>query len=87
MRQLKNYKSEESTAADIPSADKYAGMNESELMAELMKSIAAAKQDGTFSIDELEAFAAFAAPSLDEKAQARLKGIIEAIKSGKDDLT
>ncbi|MCH5163221.1 MAG: hypothetical protein J1G38_07040 [Clostridiales bacterium] len=78
MRQLKNYKATDISA----SAAKYDGMSEGELMGELMKNVAAAKENGSFSAEQLDDFAQFVAPSLDEKSRNRLTELINAIKQG-----
>ncbi len=78
MRQLKNYRA--TAAASAPDAHKYEGMSEGELMSELMKNVSAAKNNGTFSADQLDEFAKFVAPSLDEKSRKRLAELIETIK-------
>ena len=49
-------------------------------MRELMKNVAAAKSDGSFSPEQLDEFAAFVSPSLDEQSRARLAELINMIK-------
>lgn len=84
MRQLKNYRAAATRSAtdapDAHDAHKYDGMSEGELMGELMKNVSAAKNDGTFSAEQLDEFARFVAPSLDEKSRKRLAELIETIK-------
>lgn len=76
MRQLKNYKAADKTV----DAAKYEGMSEGELMGELMKNVSAAKENGSFSADQLDDFARFVSPSLDEKSRRRLLELINTIK-------
>lgn len=76
MRQLKNYKAADKTV----DASKYDGMSEGELMGELMKNVAAAKENGSFSAEQLDEFARFVAPSLDEKSRKRLAELINTLK-------
>lgn len=59
---------------------KYDGMNENELMGALMRNVAAAKSDGTFSERELDEFVAFVSPSLDEASRVRLAELVRMIK-------
>lgn len=77
MRQLKNYKATDKTTVD---AQKYEGMSEGELMGELMNNVSAAKANGTFSAEQLDDFARFVSPSLDDKSRKRLLELINVIK-------
>ncbi len=78
MRQLKNYRA--SGESDVNPAQKYEGMNENELMAELMKNVAAAKSNGTFSAEQLDDFVKFVSPNLDESSRKRLEELVGMIK-------
>ncbi|MDE7464060.1 MAG: hypothetical protein K2M48_03430 [Clostridiales bacterium] len=77
MRQLKNYKAADKTV----DAAKYEGMSEGELMGELMKNVSAAKANGSFSADQLDDFARFVSPNLDERSRKKLTELINAIKN------
>ena len=55
-------------------------MNENELMGELMKSVASAKNSGSFDAAELDDFAAFVSPNLDEDQRKRLAELIRMVK-------
>lgn len=81
MRQLKNFKSSDSgksDASDITS--KYVGMNANQLMGELMKNVAAAKGNGTFSEEQIDEFVRFVSPQLDDSARERLNELVGMIK-------
>lgn len=86
MRRLKDYKADarrpvEASAESVDrAAAKYSGMNENELMGELMKSVASAKNDGSFNAAELDEFAAFVSPNLDEDQRKRLAELIRMVK-------
>ncbi|MCH5160975.1 MAG: hypothetical protein J1G04_02990 [Clostridiales bacterium] len=80
MRQLRNFRAP--TKEDISSAaQKYDGMNATQLNDELMRAVASAKQDGTFSEDMLDSFVDFVSSSLDDGARQRLNELVQAIKS------
>ena len=65
-------------ASDVKSTmGKYDGMNEEQLMTELFRSVAAEKQNGTFSAATIDEFVS---PSLDEKSRARLNELVSMIK-------
>ncbi len=76
MRQLKNYRAADKTA----DASKYDGMSEGELMSELMKNVADAKENGSFSAEQLDEFMGFVSPNLDEKSRKKLAELINMIK-------
>ena len=87
MRSIKNYGKDGATSgeSDLVSAaksasNKYAGMNEQELMRALMQQVAASKSNGTFSAEQLDSFAQFVMPTLDESARERLQQLIDMIK-------
>lgn len=82
MRRLKNYRAETQSDAKSEADDlaaKYAGKSENELMQELLKNVARAKGDGTFSSEQLREFTEFVAPSLDEKSRERLDELVRLI--------
>lgn len=91
MRQLKNFKRSDGgadsdrdaneTVSDVTS--KYAGMSGDRLMGELMKNVAAAKGDGTFSEEQIDEFVRFVSPNLDEGSRERLNELVNMIKGGK----
>lgn len=60
--------------------DKYSGYSESELMQALMSSVSAAKRDGSFDAAQLEEFAGFVSPSLDDAGRERLRELVDMIK-------
>ncbi|MCH5165845.1 MAG: hypothetical protein J1G01_05535 [Clostridiales bacterium] len=60
--------------------EKYAGKSESELMHALLKSVTAAKSDGSFSSEQLDEFVGFVSPSLDESSRERLISLVRMIK-------
>lgn len=87
MRQLKNFRSgdkptdnesEKQTVLELN--DKFSGMNENELMGELMSRVSNAKRDGSFSELQLDEFVNFVSPSLDDKSRARLNELVRALK-------
>ncbi len=86
MRRLKDYKADarrhvEASAKSVDeAAAKYSGMNENELMGELMRSVASAKNSGSFDAAELDDFAAFVSPNLDEDQRKRLAELIRMVK-------
>ena len=68
-------------ASDVKSTiGKYDGMNEEQLMTELFRSVAAEKQNGTFSAATIDEFVSLVSPSLDEKSRARLNELVRMIK-------
>lgn len=70
-----------SAASEVKSAaGKYDGMNEEQLMSELVRTVAAEKQNGTFSAATLDEFVSFVSPSLDERSRARLNELVRMIK-------
>lgn len=82
---MKSIRDKNNTATDKEAvenaASKYDGMNEEQLLGELYKSVAAEKQNGTFSASTLDEFVSFVSPSLDEKARARLTELVRMIKN------
>ncbi len=85
MRQLRNFKSNGGAGSDgvqkpeIP--EKYAGMDESELRSELIRQVASAKSDGTFSSEQIDEFVELVSPNLDDEARAKLVDLVNMIKS------
>lgn len=77
MRQLKGHRA----TVDAPDAAKYEGMSEGELVQELMKNVAAAKSDGTFSSQQLEEFVRFVSPQLDESSRKRLNELVAMLNN------
>lgn len=83
MRSLKGFKGEptvEETVAAPTQSTKYDGMNETQLMQELMKNVSAAKSDGSFSAEQLDEFVTFVSPNLDESSRKRLAELVGMIK-------
>lgn len=62
-------------------AAKYAGRSEEELLRALKQNVAAAKRNGTFSVEQLDSFVSFVSSSLDEQSRQRLLSLVEMIKS------
>lgn len=62
--------------------EKYAGLGEDELVAELAKSVRAARASGTLDRERLEAFTRVVSPHLPPEGRERLKSLIGAIESG-----
>lgn len=80
MKQLKGYRAaEKPTEQDL--TKKYEGLSQDELHAELMRSVAAAKQNGEFSETMLDDFVTFVSPNLDPAARAKLEELVRAIKN------
>ena len=82
MRQLKNYRAEsqDATTEADDLVKKYAGKSENELMQELLKNVARAKGNGTFSTEQLREFVEFVTPSLDDAARDRLNELVAIIE-------
>lgn len=83
MRSLKGFKGDsvkEEAPSSPPQSSKYDGMNEAQLMQELMKNVSAAKSDGSFSAAQLDEFVSFVSPNLDESARAKLAELVSMIK-------
>lgn len=88
MRQLKNFRSGGGERNDAESnirdsMAKYSGMDENGLMRELMKNVAAAKGNGSFSAEQLDEFVRFVSPNLDEQSRKRLNELVDMIKNGR----
>lgn len=82
MKQLKGYRSEKApTAEQMELTEKYDGMNQDQLYAELMSKVAAAKREGEFSESMLDDFVAFVSPNLDASARAKLDELVRTIKN------
>ncbi len=85
MRQLRNFKSNGGSGSEsvqkpeIP--EKYAGMDENELRSELIRQVASAKSDGTFSPEQIDEFVEIVSPNLDDEARAKLMELVSMIKS------
>lgn len=62
-------------------AAKYAGKSEEELIRTLRQNVAAAKRNGTFSLEQLDGFVSVVSPSLDEHSRQRLLALVEMIKA------
>ena len=62
-------------------AAKYEGRTEEELMQELRKKVASAKNDGSFSAEQLESFVAMVSPNLDESMREKLVSLVKMIES------
>ncbi len=85
MRSLKNFKASASDTAEKPGdkpmiPEKYAGMSEDMLRAELLSKVAEAKSDGSFDSQKIDEFVETVSPSLDEATRARLKDLVALIK-------
>ena len=62
-------------------AQKYEGKSEAELMDALMKQVQQQKADGSFSPEQLDAFAARASAMLDDAQKKKLRQILSRIRS------
>ena len=81
MRSIKNMSEGDVGAkSDGDIMKKYEGMNETELMSALMRNVAEAKSDGSFSESQLDEFVAFVSSSLDEASRERLTELVKMIK-------
>ena len=82
MRQLRNFRATPTEKKDIESAaKKYDGMSASQLNSELLRVVAEAKRNGTFSEETLDGFVDFVSSSLDDDSRARLSELVREIKS------
>ncbi|MCM1368426.1 MAG: hypothetical protein NC184_06445 [Roseburia sp.] len=88
MRRLSEFKRSDSAereaselAGDV--TGKYAGMSGDRLMSELMKNVAAAKGNGTFSEEQIDEFVRFVSPQLDDASRERLNELVSMIKGTK----
>lgn len=88
MRSIRDFgrdgdKSDSSTLKDDVQAvaAKYAGRSEEELIRALKQNVAAAKRNGTFSVEQLDGFVSFVSSSLDEQSRERLLALVEMIKA------
>lgn len=61
--------------------EKYAGMNEDGLIAELMKSVREAKANGTYDPAQMQAFIALASPSLSPEQREKLENVVRLINA------
>ena len=61
--------------------EKYAGMDEDGLIAELMKSVREAKANGTYDPEQMQAFIALASPSLSPEQRAKLENVVRLINA------
>ncbi len=61
-------------------AKMYEGKSESELTDELMRSVEAAKQDGSFSKEAVEQFASRVAPMLNDEQRDKLGDILKMLE-------
>lgn len=81
MRSIKNMSEGDVGAkSDGDIMSKYEGMNETELMSALMRNVAEAKSDGSFSESQLDEFVSFVSSSLDEASRERLAELVKMIK-------
>ncbi len=73
----------ENNNADQPIEEivkKYEGRSESELMRELMESVASGKKDGSFTDEKLSEFMSKVSPMLNSEQKKRLAEITERLK-------
>lgn len=61
--------------------EKYAGMDEDGLIAELMKSVREAKTNGTYDPEQMQAFIALASPSLSPEQREKLENVVRLINA------
>ena len=61
--------------------EKYAGMDEDGLIAELMKSVREAKANGTYDPEQMQAFIALASPSLSPEQRENLENVVRLINA------
>lgn len=61
--------------------EKYAGMDEDGLIAELMKSVREAKANGTYDPEQMQAFIALASPSLSPQQREKLENVVRLINA------
>lgn len=68
------------SGVDKSVVDKYSGMNESELMSEMIKVAATSKANGTLNDAELENFYNQMSPMLTAEQRKKLKALINSLK-------
>lgn len=68
------------SGVDKSVVDKYSGMNESELMSEMIKVAATSKANGTLNDAELENFYNQMSPMLTAEQRKKLKALINTLK-------
>ena len=61
--------------------EKYAGMDEDGLIAELMKSVREAKANGTYDPAQMQTFIALASPSLSPEQREKLENVVRLINA------
>lgn len=61
--------------------EKYAGMDEDGLIAELMKSVREAKANGTYDPAQMQAFIALASPSLSPEQREKIENVVRLINA------
>lgn len=61
--------------------EKYAGMDEDGLIAELMKSVREAKANGTYDPAQMQALIALASPSLSPEQREKLENVVRLINA------
>ncbi|MCH5155699.1 MAG: hypothetical protein J1F69_03750 [Clostridiales bacterium] len=61
-------------------ASKYVGKSEEELIRALRQNVAESKQNGTFSVEQLENFVSVVSPNLDEQSRNKLMALVDMIK-------
>ena len=88
MRSIKDFGKEESKSDnqslrdEVQSiASKYAGQSEQELLLALKQNVAAAKRNGTFSVEQLDSFVSIVSAGLDDTARQRLNALVDMIKA------
>ncbi|MCH5351506.1 MAG: hypothetical protein J1F39_06040 [Clostridiales bacterium] len=86
MRQLKNYsigedKKESNDISEpvIPSAEKYDGLTREQLLEALKRAVLSAKNNDSYSAEQIEDFCNFVTPMLDEEGKARLTEVMSII--------
>lgn len=88
MRSIKDFGREEvkndnqSLRDEVQSvASKYIGKSEEELLKALRGNVAAAKRNGTFSVEQLDSFVSLVSSGLDDATRQRLNELVEMIKA------
>lgn len=78
MKNLRGFSSD--GKVDLSGADKYNNMNHDQLMNELIASVTAAKNNGTFNPSELDNFLVMMSPHLTPERRRHLKELVEMLK-------
>ncbi|MCH5158429.1 MAG: hypothetical protein J1F33_04425 [Clostridiales bacterium] len=85
MRQLKNFSANDGnndndgTDPVIPSADKYEGLSREQLLEALKRAVVSAKNNDSYSAEQIEDFCNFVTPMLDEEGKKRLSEVLSVI--------